>query len=114
MDYIVSWLPFASLTDAMSKRILSITKEILKGKGEFITFQYSLFKLCDFIQRISSFEMYSIDKEVKISAFFFYAVFLIIFIAPMVIFIITFFLFVSKKRRYIKYISEQVNKISQN
>ena len=45
VDYIVSGLPFASLPDAMSKKILSITKEILKAKGEFITFQYSLFKM---------------------------------------------------------------------
>ncbi|AGX42629.1 class I SAM-dependent methyltransferase [Clostridium saccharobutylicum] len=45
VDYIVSGLPFASLPDAMSKKILSITKEILKDKGEFITFQYTLFKM---------------------------------------------------------------------
>lgn len=45
VDYIVSGLPFASLPDSMSKRILAITKEILKGKSEFITFQYSLFKM---------------------------------------------------------------------
>lgn len=45
VDYIVSGLPFASLPNEMSKRILSITKEILKGKGKFITFQYTLFKM---------------------------------------------------------------------
>ncbi len=45
VDYVVSGLPFASLPDAMSRKILSITKDILKGKGEFITFQYSLFKM---------------------------------------------------------------------
>jgi phospholipid N-methyltransferase len=45
VDYIVSGLPFASLPEAMSKRILWITKEILKGKGYFITFQYTLFKM---------------------------------------------------------------------
>lgn len=45
VDYIVSGLPFASLTDAMSNRILKVTKEILKDKGEFITFQYTLFKM---------------------------------------------------------------------
>ncbi len=45
VDYIVSGLPFASLPEDMSKRILSSTKEILKYKGEFITFQYSLFKM---------------------------------------------------------------------
>lgn len=45
VDYIISGLPFASLPDTMSKKILSITKEILKFKGEFITFQYTLFKM---------------------------------------------------------------------
>lgn len=45
VDYIVSGLPFASLPNTMSNRILTATKEILKGEGEFITFQYSLFKM---------------------------------------------------------------------
>lgn len=45
VDYIVSGLPFASMPDAMSNRILKVTKEILKDKGEFITFQYTLFKM---------------------------------------------------------------------
>ena len=45
VDYVVSGLPFASLPDAMSKKILDITKDILKANGEFITFQYSLFKM---------------------------------------------------------------------
>lgn len=45
VDYIVSGLPFASLPDAMSKKILTITKEILKGRGAFITFQYTLLKM---------------------------------------------------------------------
>lgn len=45
VDYIVSGLPFASLPDAMSKRILSVTNKILSDKGEFITFQYTLFKM---------------------------------------------------------------------
>ncbi|NMM61813.1 SAM-dependent methyltransferase [Clostridium sp. P21] len=45
VDYIVSGLPFASLPHDMSKKILSVTKETLKGKGEFITFQYTLFKM---------------------------------------------------------------------
>jgi len=45
VDYIVSGLPFTSLPDAMSNRILKVTKEILKDKGEFITFQYTLLKI---------------------------------------------------------------------
>lgn len=45
VDYIVSGLPFASLPNDMSKRILKVTKEILKVKGEFITFQYTLLKM---------------------------------------------------------------------
>jgi len=45
VDYIVSGLPFASLPNVMSHRILKVTKEVLKNEGEFITFQYSLFKM---------------------------------------------------------------------
>ncbi|AQR94590.1 class I SAM-dependent methyltransferase [Clostridium saccharoperbutylacetonicum] len=45
VDYIVSGLPFASLPKDMSENILTITKEILKGKGIFITFQYTLLKM---------------------------------------------------------------------
>lgn len=45
VDYVVSGLPFASLPDAISNRILKATKEILNGEGEFITFQYTLFKM---------------------------------------------------------------------
>ncbi len=45
VDYIVSGLPFASLPDSMSKSILSVTKEILRGHGVFITFQYTLLKI---------------------------------------------------------------------
>lgn len=45
VDCIVSGLPFASLPDDMSKRILTVTKEVLKSGGEFITFQYTLFKM---------------------------------------------------------------------
>lgn len=45
VDYIVSGLPFASLTDTMSNGVLKVTKEILKDRGEFITFQYTLFKM---------------------------------------------------------------------
>lgn len=45
VDYIVSGLPFASLPSVMSNRILKVTKEVLKKEGEFITFQYSLFKM---------------------------------------------------------------------
>lgn len=45
VDYIVSGLPFASLPSNMSNKILKATKEILKDEGNFITFQYSLFKM---------------------------------------------------------------------
>jgi phospholipid N-methyltransferase len=55
VDYIVSGLPFASLPNAMSNRILKVTKEILKDKGEFITFQYTLFKMKLFIEILLSF-----------------------------------------------------------
>ncbi len=45
IDYIVSGLPFTSLPDSMSRKILSATKEVLGTKGEFITFQYTLLKM---------------------------------------------------------------------
>lgn len=45
VDYIVSGLPFGSLPQNVSKCILKKTSDILKHKGKFITFQYSLFKL---------------------------------------------------------------------
>jgi phospholipid N-methyltransferase len=44
VDYIVSGLPFASLPEEVSHEILEASKKILKSKGKFITFQYSLFK----------------------------------------------------------------------
>lgn len=45
VDYIVSGLPFASLPNTMSLKILKTTKDVLKDQGEFITFQYTLFKM---------------------------------------------------------------------
>lgn len=45
VDYILSGLPFTSLPMEVSKTILTKTAEILDVSGEFITFQYSLFKL---------------------------------------------------------------------
>jgi len=45
IDYVISGLPFTSLPDSMGHKILSATKEILGTKGEFITFQYTLFKM---------------------------------------------------------------------
>lgn len=44
VDYVVSGLPFASLPQNMSNRILKKTKDILKKNGLFITFQYTLLK----------------------------------------------------------------------
>lgn len=45
VDYIVSGIPFASLPKSVSRRILKKTSDLLKHRGKFITFQYSLFKL---------------------------------------------------------------------
>ena len=45
VDYVLSGLPFTSLPGEVSRTILAKTANILKGKGGFITFQYSLFKL---------------------------------------------------------------------
>jgi len=47
-DYIISGLPFASLPQEVSTRILTQTKKHIKEGGKFITFQYTLLKK-DFI-----------------------------------------------------------------
>ena len=44
VDYVLSGLPFASLPEEVSKRILNNTMEAIHENGEFITFQYSLVK----------------------------------------------------------------------
>jgi len=44
-DYIVSGLPFASLPQEISSQILLETKKHLHRDGEFITFQYTRFKM---------------------------------------------------------------------
>jgi phospholipid N-methyltransferase len=43
-DYIVSGLPFASLPTEMSQNIFHETCDIIGKTGQFITFQYTLFK----------------------------------------------------------------------
>lgn len=45
VDYIISGLPFASLPKNISSNILMKTSKILRDNGEFVTFQYSTFKL---------------------------------------------------------------------
>lgn len=44
VDYVISGLPFASLPMEVSENILRKTSILLKENGEFVTFQYSLFK----------------------------------------------------------------------
>ncbi|MCY6355452.1 class I SAM-dependent methyltransferase [Clostridium sp. ZS2-4] len=44
LRYVVSGLPFASLPKEMSDNILDKTRNILDKDGQFITFQYTLFK----------------------------------------------------------------------
>lgn len=44
VDYIISGLPFASLPDKISNRILNNSKMFLSDNGSFILFQYTLFK----------------------------------------------------------------------
>lgn len=44
VDTIISGLPFASLPTAVSRRIMEQTSIALADKGEFITFQYTMFK----------------------------------------------------------------------
>ncbi|MDR4433713.1 class I SAM-dependent methyltransferase [Bacillus tequilensis] len=50
IDYVISGLPFASLPKGVSNEILLETSKILKKDGEFITFQYTLFKKTFFEQ----------------------------------------------------------------
>ncbi|WP_181217611.1 class I SAM-dependent methyltransferase [Bacillus subtilis] len=50
IDYVISGLPFASLPKGVSNKILLETSKILKKDGEFITFQYTLFKKTFFEQ----------------------------------------------------------------
>ena len=44
IDYVLSGLPFTSLPEEVSKRILNNAMEAIHENGEFITFQYSLVK----------------------------------------------------------------------
>lgn len=44
IDYVLSGLPFTSLPEEVSKRILNSVMETIHENGEFITFQYSLVK----------------------------------------------------------------------
>lgn len=44
IDYVLSGLPFTSLREEVSKRILNSVMETIHENGEFITFQYSLVK----------------------------------------------------------------------
>ncbi|ENQ3105882.1 methyltransferase domain-containing protein [Bacillus cereus] len=53
VDYVLSGLPFTSLPQEVSVRILQNVMESLRESGEFITFQYSLVKK-EFIQAFFS------------------------------------------------------------
>lgn len=44
VDYVISGLPFASLPENISNNILNETSEVIGESGQFITFQYTLFK----------------------------------------------------------------------
>ena len=57
VDYVVSGLPFTVLPVSISNVILKNTKEILSNEGEFITFQYSLFKKMLFEKYFNSVEV---------------------------------------------------------
>ena len=62
VDYVISGLPFASLPQNISTNILNSTRNILKEKGKFITFQYSLVKK-DFINQF--FKQINIKMELR-------------------------------------------------
>jgi len=61
-DYIISGLPFASLPQDVSAKILLQTKKCLKPGGSFITFQYTLLKK-DFIEQY--FSEIDVKREVR-------------------------------------------------
>ena len=61
-DYIISGLPFASLPQGVSVRIMEQTKKYLKQDGSFITFQYTLLKK-EFIGQF--FPNISIKRELR-------------------------------------------------
>lgn len=44
VDYIISGLPFTSLSKKISDKILNKTSEVIGDSGQFITFQYTLMK----------------------------------------------------------------------
>ncbi|WML29336.1 rRNA adenine N-6-methyltransferase family protein [Neobacillus sp. OS1-32] len=62
IDYVISGLPFASLPQNVSNVILNKTRKLLKNRGEFITFQYTLFKKALFNQY---FEQINIKREYR-------------------------------------------------
>lgn len=62
LRYVVSGLPFASLPKEMSKNILDKTRNILGEEGQFITFQYTLFKK-GYIQKF--FPMINIKRVIR-------------------------------------------------
>lgn len=62
IDYVISGLPFASLPKNVSNVILNKTRKLLKNRGKFITFQYTLFKKPLFNQY---FEQINIKREYR-------------------------------------------------
>ncbi|MCL2287244.1 MAG: methyltransferase domain-containing protein [Firmicutes bacterium] len=62
VDYVVSGLPFASLPQDVSNKILTETKKWLKPSGVFITFQYTLLKM-DLLGRF--FDKIEIEREFR-------------------------------------------------
>ena len=61
-DYVISGLPFASLPKKVSTKILSKTTRVLKKDGQFITFQYTKFKM-KFIEQF--FTKISVKREYR-------------------------------------------------
>lgn len=57
VDYVISGLPFSSLPKTVSYKILLNTTKILKGDGQFITFQYTKIKKAFFHQFFTKIEM---------------------------------------------------------
>jgi len=59
VDYIVSGIPFSSISSQLSKDIIEVTSKILADHGVFITFQYTNTKMSLFS---TSFKTISVSK----------------------------------------------------
>lgn len=69
-DYVVSGLPFASLPKGVSSNILFNTAKILKRDGQFITFQYTKYKMTLIEQFFTSIDVTREYRNVPLALIF--------------------------------------------